>query len=115
MQIPISRHIKVISVSAFYLVAALTPSTAFAANTESYCNSIAEMATGYVGDRNYGWPYSKTLAVLNAAVDQAKLSDSQRTKYRRDAQAAAKIAYIDFPKITEQGIYKLVHLGCMSE
>lgn len=98
-----------------FIVALLITGSASAANTEKYCNAIAEAATGYVGDRDYGWSYSKTLSILDAAIEQANLSPAERPKYRRDARAAAKIAYIDFPRITSNGIYKLVHLGCMSE
>ena len=88
---------------------------AFAANTEKYCNAISELATGYVEDRDYGWSYTKSLATADAAIAKTDLSPSDRIKYRRDIHASVKIAYVDFPQISKDGIYKLVQLGCTSE
>ncbi|WP_342620750.1 hypothetical protein [Rhodoferax sp. GW822-FHT02A01] len=101
------------------LLLAIAMSSTFAggamANTEKYCNTVAQMATEYVGDREARQPYATTLYTIDAAVDQANLSTAERQKWKRDLKASAKIAYVDFPKITEAGIYKLVQLGCMSE
>ena len=88
---------------------------AIASNTERYCGSISELATGYVEDRNSGWTYAKSLSVAMIAVEQANLTKAEKLKFQRDIRASVKIAYIDFPQITTEGIYKLVKLGCNSE
>ena len=96
-------------------MAAMTAKGNVFANTEKYCDTIAQMATEYVEDRNAKQPYTTTLYTIDAAIEQVGFSSAEKQKWRRDLRASAKIAYIDFPKISKQGISKLVRLGCMSE
>lgn len=101
-----------------FLIAALTApiaATAAGVNSEKYCEAVAKLASGYVEDRDALQPYGTTLYTIDAAVAQADLSAAEKSKYRQDMRASAKIAYVDFPEITQEGIAKLVYLGCKSE
>lgn len=69
----------------------------------------------YVSDRDARQPYKSTIQTIDISIYMAKLSGKEAEKWRRDLYASAKIAYIDFPKISREGIYKLVILECMSE
>ena len=97
------------------LLVLINSKLALAENTDSYCSAVASLAEDYVDDRNNGVPYLNVLNEIDMAVVAARVSDAEKVKFRRDMRASAKIAYIDFPQITAEGIRKLALVGCMSD
>ena len=63
-----------------------------AKNTAKYCAGMADMAMGYVEDRDVRQPYITTLLTIDAAVAKSNLDSAESAKFLRDMRASAKIS-----------------------
>lgn len=85
------------------------------AGSARYCNGIATLAKDYVEDRDNRQSYQVTLSSVPYTLRDAKLPPSEEAKYRRDMITSIRWIYKDFPKLSQEGAYKLIYAACMQD
>ncbi|WP_157463114.1 hypothetical protein [Curvibacter gracilis] len=82
----------------------------FAAKDPAYCKMIADLGRGVATWRDAGVPYDAALKrISSAARDTPSFAGIMQI-----GQSAVQTAYLDMPKITPDGAYKLYYVACMS-
>jgi hypothetical protein len=75
-----------------------------------YCQMVSSLAKKIAEDRDKGVTYKAELRVLKSAIDGTPSSGD----IYKMAQGMAKIIYVDNPKLTPEGAFKLHYVVCMS-
>lgn len=76
-----------------------------------YCHMVSMLAKTIAEDRDRGVDYKAELRQLNGAAEDIP----SRRPMLRMAQAMAKMIYIENPRLTPEGAYKLNYVVCMSQ
>ena|ERR1035437_9486518 len=74
------------------------------------CEMLSSLAKGIAEDRDNGTPYKTEVAKLKAAAKDLPSSMG----IMEFSKSAAKTIYIDMPKLTPEGAYKLHYVACMN-
>jgi hypothetical protein len=88
-------------------------SLAEAAPDPRYCQMMSSLAKKIAEDRDKGVSYKAELGLLKGATEDEDATASMAAIYKA-AKGMAKIIYIDNPKLTPEGAYKLHYVICMS-
>jgi len=84
---------------------------AAAAPDPQYCNAVASLARKIAEDREKGVSYKAELAMLNASMDDIP----SKRALNEMARNMAKVIYVEMPRLTPEGAYKLHYVVCMSQ
>jgi hypothetical protein len=84
-----------------------------AAPDPRYCQMISTLAKKIAEDRDKGVSYKAELGLLKGATEDEEATASMAAIYKA-AKGMAKIIYVDNPKLTPEGAYKLHYVICMS-
>lgn len=85
-------------------------SGAFAEQDPAFCKMAGALAQGIAQDRERGVPYKVEIRNIDANWD-----GSQSTKgILALAKSAVKTVYLDMPKLSPEGAYKLYYVACMA-
>jgi hypothetical protein len=88
---------------------ALTKNT-LAGQTPEYCEMIGSLARGITQDRDRGVSYNAELGKIKGATQDLPSGDEILVI----SLATIKTVYLDMPKITPEGAYKLNYLACIT-
>ena len=83
---------------------------AAAAPDPRLCEMLSSLAKGIAEDRDSGTPYKAEFAKLKAAAKGLPSSMG----IMEFSKGAVKTIYVDMPKLTPEGAYKLHYVACMS-
>lgn len=97
------------------LVGAVITAAGFAeaAPDPRYCQMMSTLAKKIAEDRDKGVSYKAELGLLKGATEDEEATASMVAIYKA-ARGMAKIVYIDNPKLTPEGAFKLHYVICMS-
>jgi len=84
--------------------------SAFAGQDPAFCKMAGALAQGIVQDRERGVPYKVELGNITAASDGLQSTSGIVAL----GKAAVKTAYLDMPKLSQEGAYKLYYVACMA-
>lgn len=84
--------------------------SAFSTPDQNYCHMVASLAKGITEDRDRGVSYKAELGKLKGATEGLPTS----TGILQISKSALQTVYLDMPKITPDGAYKLHYIACMS-
>jgi len=76
-----------------------------------YCEMVSTLAKKIADDRDRGVSYKAELGLLKGATED----EPHLRPLFRMAQAMAKMIYIENPRLTPEGAYKLNYVVCMSQ
>jgi hypothetical protein len=95
---------------ALALICAIVSASAFAAPDPHYCEMVGSLAKGITEDRDRGVSYQAELGKLKGATGGLASTADIFTI----AKTALKVVYLDMPKLTPVGAYKLHYVACMA-
>lgn len=82
-----------------------------AAPDQRQCEMIGVLAKSIAENRDKGMVYKAQLGLLKGATEgQPRLREIHKT-----ALGMAKMIYIDMPRLTPEGAFKLYYVTCMSQ
>ena len=103
----IMKNIRIIIVPT--LVLAFSGS-AIAAPDQAFCKMVGSLARGITEDRERGVSYNAELGKIIGATQDLPSSDG----ILAISKSALNTAYLEMPKITPEGAYKLHYVACMA-
>jgi len=92
------------------LTGLVTSLNVVAAPDPKYCELVGSLARGITEDRDRGVAYNAELGKIRGAAEGMPGAEDILTI----SKAALKTSYLDMPKLTPEGAYKLYYFSCMA-
>lgn len=92
-------------------ISLVVPMVANAAPNQELCSMFGSLAQGITEDRDRGVSYNAELGKIKGATEGLP-STAGILKF---AKGAIHTVYLDMPKLTPEGAYKLHYVVCMSQ